>query len=116
MTFDIVFITSLLTLIYLIWFDSSAFEEYAKLIGGAKFFGVKEYEDKRQNDATLTYHQYLLTNKNSFFIRLITCPLCFSVWASLAVTFVYTDSLLLTPICNIASLILYMLTIRLFGD
>ena len=116
MIFDIVFITSLLALIYLIWFDSDAFEEYAKLVGGAKFFGVKEYKEKQKNDATLTYHQYLLANKNSFFIRLITCPLCFSVWASLVVTFVYTDSLLLAPICNIVSLILYMLTIRLFED
>ena len=93
----------------LVWFNSDAFVEYAKLAGGAKFFGVTEFEKQQEKTATLDYHGYLLENKNSFFIRLITCPLCFSVWISVVLTFVVTDSLWLAPACNLVGLVLYKL-------
>ena len=107
MIFDILFISCVVSLALLIWFHSEAFVEYAKLVGGAKFFGVTEYEEQRKKTAALDYLGYLLENKNSFFNRLITCPLCLSVWLSLIVTFLVTDSLLLFPVCEIISLALY---------
>ena len=113
MIFEVIFLISLITLVMLIWFNSDAFVEYAKLVGGARFFGVTEYEEQQEKSASLDYHGYLLDNKNSFFIRLITCPLCFSVWMSVILTFVLTDALWLAPICNIASLILYKVTSNL---
>ena len=113
MIFEVVFLISLITLVMLIWFNSDAFVEYAKLVGGARFFGVTEYEEQQEKSASLDYHGYLLEYKDSFFVRLITCPLCFSVWLSAALTFVVTDELLLLPVCNVASLILYKLTSNL---
>ena len=113
MLFDIIFLTTLITLVMLVWFNSNAFLEYAKLIGGAKFFGISEYEEMLNTRVTLDYHGYLLEYKDSFFVRLITCPLCFSVWLSAALTFVVTDELLLLPVCNVASLLLYKLTSNL---
>jgi|TARA_R100000084_G_scaffold7524_1_gene2658 hypothetical protein len=113
MIFETIFLISLITLVMLVWFNSDAFVEYAKLVGGAKFFEVTEYEKQQEKIATLDYHGYLLENKNSFFIRLITCPLCFSVWMSVILTFVLTDSLWLAPSCNVAALILYKLTSNL---
>ena len=109
MIFETIFLISLITLVMLVWFNSDAFVEYAKLVGGAKFFGVTEFEKQREKTATLDYHGYLLENKNSFFIRLITCPLCFSVWISTVLTFVVTDSLWLAPACNLIGLVLYKL-------
>ena len=111
--FDITFISSIITLILLVWFKSDAFIEYAKLAGGARFFGISDYEEMQKDKASLDYHSYLLESKDSFFIRLITCPLCFSVWVSLITSLVVSDSLLLFPICNIISLILYKLTSNL---
>ena len=113
MIFETIFLISLITLVMLVWFNSDAFVEYAKLVGGAKFFGVTEFEKQQEKTATLDYHGYLLENKNSFFIKLITCPLCFSVWMSIIITFVLTDSLWLVPACNVAALILYKLTSNL---
>tara|TARA_B100000676_G_C17348171_1_gene469546 strand:+ start:171 stop:521 length:351 start_codon:yes stop_codon:yes gene_type:complete len=109
MIFETIFLISLITLVMLVWFNSDAFVEYAKLVGGAKFFGVTEFEKQQEKTATLDYHGYLLENKNSFFIRLITCPLCFSVWISTVLTFVVTDSLWLAPTCNLIGLVLYKL-------
>ena len=113
MIFDTAFLISSITLLMLIWFNSDAFTEYAKTVGGSKFFGISEFEKLRIDRASLDYHGYLLEFKDSFFIRLITCPLCFSVWLSVILTFVATDNLWLAPICNIASLILYKLTSNL---
>ena len=97
----------------LVWFNSDAFVEYAKLVGGARFFGITHYEELRSTKATLDYHGYLLEYKDSFFIRLITCPLCLSVWASLITVYLVSDNFILFPICNVLSLILYKLTSKL---
>ena len=113
MIFEAIFLTSSICLVMLIWFNSDAFVEYAKIVGGAKFFGVNEYLDMQQKTASLDYHGYLLEKKDSFFIRLITCPLCFSVWISTVLTFALTDALWLAPVCNVTALILYKLTSNL---
>jgi len=111
--FEVLFISSVVALILLIWFNSNAFVEYAKFVGGAKFFEITEYEEKQKEQASLDYHGYLLNYKSSFFIKLITCPLCLSVWLSIFVTFLATDTLLLFPICNVLALIVYKLTANL---
>lgn len=111
--FEVFFISSIVTLVLLIWFNSDAFIEYAKLVGGSRFFEIDEYEKLQTERATLDYHGYLLEHKDSFFIRLITCPLCFSVWLTLIVTLITQDDLLLFPICNVLSLIAYKLTSKL---
>ena len=53
MIFEVVFLISLITLVMLIWFNSDAFVEYAKLVGGARFFGVTEYEERQEKSASL---------------------------------------------------------------
>ena len=113
MIFDAIFLIALIALLMLVWFNSDAFVEYAKAVGGARFFGVTDYENMLTERASLDYHGYLLEFKDSFFIRLITCPLCFSVWASVILTFATTDSLWLMPICNVLALILYKVTSNL---
>ena len=66
----------------MIWFNSTAFEEYAEMFGADGFFKIRDFKKEQLNDFTLTYHNYLLLKHSSFFIRLITCQLCLTVWLS----------------------------------
>jgi len=82
-----------IALIDLVWFDSSAFEEYADLFGAEKFFYIDKFKEARESNYMLTYHSYLLSNYDSFFVRLISCQLCTTIWLSilfcLKIGFVY---------------------------
>tara|TARA_B100000959_G_C14928811_1_gene602686 strand:- start:846 stop:1196 length:351 start_codon:yes stop_codon:yes gene_type:complete len=109
MWFDLVFCSSVVSLVLLIWFLSEAFIEYATAIGGEKFFKISDYKEKQKERATLDYHSYLLESHSSFFIRLITCPLCFSFWVSLTTTLLATDSMLIFPMVNLSGLVGYKL-------
>ena len=81
--FTLLWASSAIAVINLIWFNSTAFEEYAELFYADGFFKVRDFKKEQQNDFTLTYHNYLLLKHSSFFVRLITCHLCFTVWLSI---------------------------------
>ena len=70
-------------LIDLIWFESTAFEEYSSLFGVDGYLKVRDYKEAQKSDFSLTYHNYLLLKHSNFFTRLITCPLCTTVWLSI---------------------------------
>lgn len=72
-----------IAVVNMVWFNSSAFEEYSELFYANKFFKVDDFKTAQKNDFTLTYHNYLLLKHDSFFIRLITCQLCFTIWLSI---------------------------------
>ena len=74
---------SAIAVINMIWFNSTAFEEYAEFLLADKFFKVKDFKEAQKKDFTLTYHNYLLLKRSSFFVRLITCQLCFTIWLSI---------------------------------
>jgi hypothetical protein len=99
----------------LVWFESDAFVEYARLIGGARFFGIDEYEKFSETKVLMNYQDFLLERKNSFFVRLITCPLCFSFWATWITVIAASDALILFPICNILSLLIYKITSKVLS-
>ena len=83
MIFNIFIAVSFVTAALIVWFKTEAFEEYATLVGGDKFFKVRAFRKSRERDAMMTYHSYLLSEHDSFFIRLITCPYCLSFWLCL---------------------------------
>lgn len=77
-----------------VWLKTDAFHEYVSDLPFVKRFNlfyIAEYEDytnpvKQLNNIdriSTTYIQYLQTRRNSFFTRLITCPICLSFWLSL---------------------------------
>ena len=72
--------------ILLIWNQTNAFPEYVRLLGFKQFFNVAEFFEKEQ-------HNYLSFLKSlyptSFFIKLITCPICFSFWLALPLEYQY---------------------------
>jgi len=71
--------------ISLIWFKTEAILEYSKYIPFLnKVLKIKEFEDfKISNSEVLDYQTFLLIEYNSFFIRLITCPICLTTWLSI---------------------------------
>ena len=107
---SIFFITSVL----IIWFNTDAFVEYFNVlrIPGVK---VKEYLAAKDRDCILTYHTFLLLNYNNFFTRLITCPICTTVWLSFIVGLFIQISFIYYPVLFIISLYLYELYNKLTG-
>lgn len=85
--FDIAFFSALITVILLVWFRSNALVEYLEVLGLDIAFGAREYK-KASSEVSyqMRYTDFLLLKYNSFFIRLITCPLCLSVWISVIIS------------------------------
>jgi hypothetical protein len=110
MLFAIFLITSIL----LIWFNTEAFVEYAKLIH-LPYVKVKEYLIAKEKDCTISYHTFLLVNYNNFFTRLITCPICTSFWLSVIIGFFAQLSFICCPVIFICSLYLYEAYNKLTG-
>jgi hypothetical protein len=95
-----------ITTILVIWFNTDAFVEYMQLLR-INFFKIKQYIEAKQKDCTLTYHNYLLYKHNNFFTRLITCPICLTVWLCFLL-YLFTDMELSDcPMIFICSLLLY---------
>lgn len=85
--FEIAFFSAVVSVILLVWFRSDALAEYLEVLGLDIAFGVREY---RKASSEVSYHMrytdFLLLKYNSFFIRLITCPLCLSMWISVIIS------------------------------
>lgn len=77
MMLDILSLSALWFFILIIWMKTNAFVEYARLFCVEY---IAEYEMIAKDIAGYTYLTYLQEHKNTFFTRLITCPICLSVW------------------------------------
>jgi hypothetical protein len=99
-------ITLLISLILIVFFKTEAWVEYCKLLQLDGISQYKDYELKKSNDLSLDYIQYLRQYHDCFLIRLITCPICLSIWLSIiAGTIILSFSLI--PIFIVGSLLLY---------
>jgi len=69
----------------MLWFTTTAFLEYTKLLHLDVLLKVEEYEFMlvHATNQTWTYQDYLKENHDCFFIRLITCPICLLSWLSI---------------------------------
>jgi hypothetical protein len=67
----------------MVWFDSTAFEEYAEMLCVDGYLGIKGFKKAQKLDLALTFHNYLLLKHNCFLVRLITCQFCATVWLSI---------------------------------
>lgn len=106
---------SIVAMILLIWFRTEAFLEYCRIFRLNRISFYEHYDYIKQNeDATLTYHGYLLKYHNNFFTRLITCPICSSVWVAGFVAILTLKACTL-PAAMIGGLILYLVIDRLLG-
>ena len=97
-----------ITLILIIWFDTDAFLEYCRLFKLTRFFKIKEFNKAYENNFELTYLFYIKRYHDCFFVRLITCPICLSVWLSIILCAI-ANSLVCIPLICVVSLIIYYL-------
>ncbi len=67
-----------------VWFETEAFEEYMMTFGlGRTMLDMRKYKEEKSKVPSLDYHTYLLMNySHSFFIKLITCPVCLITWVA----------------------------------
>lgn len=93
MWYDVLLVINLVVLLY-VWFDTDAFPEWAGLLR-LKFLKYKEFALHKQGVvpmfASHTYPEFLSYKYggSSFLIRLITCPICFTVWCNIALLCVF---------------------------
>jgi len=74
---EIIVCTCAITLALIIWFKTSAFVEYMRLFRLGQFFKVNEYHELSNE---LSYIDFLKEYYNNFITRLLSCPICTSVW------------------------------------
>lgn len=102
-----------ITLVLLIWFRTNAWLEYTRLFRLNFLSKYKEFDAAASQELGLEYHTFLMRHYNCFFIRLITCPICFSTW--LGIIFGYLTVWGLVPLYVIGGLIIYLIIDKLIG-
>jgi len=102
----------------LIWFKSDALIEWGELFGLSKFLKIEEFYEKRLtsliNGHNLNYPDFLKEKyKYNFITKLISCPICLSVWIStitcISISIIWASPfvLVLTPTVICSSLLIY---------
>ena len=106
----------LAALILLIWFETDALLEYVKIFRLNKLFKINEYEKclNENLEDDVSYPDFLASEYNNFFTRLISCPICLGFWVTLCVAFYLNIELF--PVINILSMLLYFLTKKVMKD
>lgn len=106
--------SSVVALVLIIWFRTEAWVEYCRLFKFNFLSFYKDYDAKKKNDVTLTYHGYLRQYHNCFQVRLLTCPICVAVWIAMMSVFLM-GALAIFPIAFVGGLILFGTVDRLLG-
>jgi hypothetical protein len=111
---DIIVPSSFTSLILYIWLETNAFVEYISAIDFMFSLATKErnesilkYRESQKFSPSLSYPEFLLSEYDNFFTRLLSCPVCLSVWVTLIVMIVGSYSLVLFPASVVASLFMY---------
>lgn len=101
------------TLFLLIWFKTDVVIIYSNLLQVNRFLKIDEYEEfKNTKDASVSYHLFLKCKyPKSFWIKLITCPICLNVWICIPTAIII--GLIHFPTICLTSLFLYYLTSKL---
>ena len=108
-------IIALIVSILIIWFKTDFFIEYCKL-----FNVYKQLVINYNLTTNISFPQYLyVTYKNSvknrfkrFLLKLVTCPLCLSLWLSILAGILFS-CFLCFPLFYISSLFIYFNLIKL---
>ena len=70
-------------LVLIIWFDTTAFVEYGRLIG----FKFEKY--KSNEEIGIPFTDWLEIEYDYFCVRLICCPICLAIWLQIAGYFIH---------------------------
>jgi len=73
-------ILSFSAFVLFIWFETNAVIEYAKILKLGRFFYIEEYEESLEAAPDLSYAFFIVTHKDTFINRLLSCPYCLCTW------------------------------------
>ena len=114
MMVELIVLSCWVALALIIWFETDAFVHYAKAFRLSLHFHITAYE----NDVLCSEVDYLdflrVKYCDSFWISLITCPICLSVWLSAVATLSGDFSFLYFPVINLISLSLFFIIKKLY--
>ena len=72
-------------------FETTAVYEYLKLLPFLeKITKIKEYEQEKTKDFTISYIQHMDIFNNSFFYKMASCPYCIGFWISLGFSVLFS--------------------------
>jgi hypothetical protein len=75
------------------WFETDAFEVYSGTFN-LSWFGLGKYQSEKEKSPMFDYHTHLLMRfPDSFFVKLVTCPVCLMVWVAPLVSFLFNGSI-----------------------
>lgn len=107
-------LSNFITIILLIWLKSDAIVEWGSLIGLSKFLMADEFYKMRidQLPLEINYPTFLKIKYYNFITKMLSCPLCLSVWLSILLCFpiaVFLNPIIILfiPTICILSLITY---------
>lgn len=106
--------SSVVALFLIIWFRTEAFVEYCRLFKLDRISHYKNYDEKKANDVSLTYHGYLRQYHNSFRVRLLTCPICVALWLAMMNAILFMK-LAVFPVTFVGGLILFGIVHKLLN-
>lgn len=105
------FYPALSTIIAYLWINTNAFVEYVKILGAKSAFDIEEFENKNeQTGANFTYPDFLCFRNNTFFTRLISCPVCLIVWVQIFMFVFHLNFILLFNSIYISWVLYFILT------
>lgn len=73
-------------MILLVWFKTDAFNEYCKVFGLDEKFHLDQYNQLLKDGGDLSYPEFLIEYYPSFFTKLLSCPICLSMWLSIVMS------------------------------
>ena len=76
-------ISSFITCIFILWYDTTAVVEYGKIVGLDKILSIEEYNNYILENYESNYPEFLSIKKNNFLTRLLACPFCLGFWLCL---------------------------------
>ena len=78
----LLFFSCSITSILVIWYLTSAFIEYSKLLGLHKLLLVDRYEEYLHSSMNYdtTYPQFLKIHSDSFLFKILECHFCLAFW------------------------------------
>jgi|10_taG_2_1085330.scaffolds.fasta_scaffold09256_1 hypothetical protein len=95
--------------VMVVWFKTNAFVEYVSFFHINKFFYIDDYRKKSDEDPLVDYPMYLLVHRTSFFTKLISCPICLSIWFSLGAIVFFEMPLVNFGIIEVTTLFVYFI-------
>ena len=89
--------------ILIIWFDTNAFVEYARI------FGVKLKDYEKLEATGMLFVDWLPIKYDNFLARLITCPICLATWLAIIAAYFFCKNVYSFFIMFYMSLMAYFL-------